>query len=102
MGKSITELKAESTLNKVFRYPEGIMSRREYIKLKKSQGAEVKECMKSKTHFNRKKYNRMSSIEESEAYEKRLETKVLCYELWFDDRSFVDITKAEADYFKIT
>jgi hypothetical protein len=95
---NIQEAKTQATLNKVFRYPEGIMSRREYIKLHKSQGAEVKESMRNKIEFNRTKYNRLEGRQQEE-YEKKLEEKIVSYELHFSDKSLIYITKAEFDYF---
>jgi len=98
---NITEAKAQATLKKVFRYNEGIMSRAEYMRLQKSKGAKVEMCMKSKTHYSRLRFNRMNQAEQDE-YEKRLNTKAPCYELHYNavGRGFIDITKAEYDYFK--
>lgn len=38
MQKSIQDYKKEATLNKVFRYPEGLMSRKEWLKLMRVKG----------------------------------------------------------------
>lgn len=43
MKKNIQDYKKESTLNKIFRYPEGVMSRREWLKMWQVKGATVEE-----------------------------------------------------------
>lgn len=43
MKKTIQDYKKEATLNKVFRYPEGIMSRRDWLRMMQVKGATVKE-----------------------------------------------------------
>lgn len=98
MNLKAIEAKQKSILSKVFRYPEGIMNRSEWINLKKKQGCAVRECLKSKTMYSRTKFNRMNWDQQKE-YEIRLETKVPCYELVNLDNSFHDITKTEFDYF---
>lgn len=41
--KTIQEHKKDATLNKVFRYPEGVMSRREWLNMWRIKGATVEE-----------------------------------------------------------
>ena len=43
MKKNIQDYKKDATLNKVFRYPEGVMSRREWLRIMQVKGATVKE-----------------------------------------------------------
>ena len=43
MKKNIQDYKKEATLNKVMRFEEGIMSRREWLRVKMVQGCEVEE-----------------------------------------------------------
>lgn len=43
MKKTIQDYKKEATLNKVFRYPEGIMSRLEWLRMMQVKGSTVKE-----------------------------------------------------------
>jgi hypothetical protein len=44
--KTITERRAEATLNKVFRYTEGIMTRKEWLKLKIAAGCKPEEVQR--------------------------------------------------------
>ncbi|MEL7586649.1 MAG: hypothetical protein AAGU19_08030 [Prolixibacteraceae bacterium] len=97
--KTIQEHKAEHTLNKVFRYRDGVMSRRDWIDLKHSQGCTVAIGTKSRVQFNRIKYNRMSSYKEQEEYERKCDEPVPCYKLCFPEGFYNEITKAEYDYF---
>lgn len=90
--------KAEKSLDMTVRYTEGIMSRREWLTLMRSQGATVKTVMKSKTQYNRIKYNRMNAQEQAE-YERKLAEKIECYELHTAGSGFYDILKCEYDYF---
>jgi hypothetical protein len=77
----------------------GVLTRREFLTIANHQCAEVREVMKSKTIFNRTKYNRMNYAEQ-QAYEQRLAIKVPCYELQLlGSESYYDITKTEFDYF---
>lgn len=96
--KTIQEYKIESTLKVKVRYSEGIMTRAEWCELQKRNGANVQEVQKSKTKYNRVKYNRMGPAEQEE-YERKLNTLVTCYELHLPSGCFYDITKAEYDYF---
>ena len=62
---TITEKRAEATLNKVFRYPEGVLSRKDWLKLKLSSGCtcESKQVRnyaaeeKLREYIDRKKWN---------------------------------------------
>ena len=93
------QARIEKTLNIKVSYPEGIMTKKEWIKLKFNNGCFVKQVEKSKSNFNRTKFNRMNTAEQEE-YEKRLNTKVTCYEIHSNESSsFYDITKFEFDYF---
>ncbi len=98
---NLQEHKAEATLSKVLSYPEGVMTRKEWVKLQHGKGATVKEALKSKTMFDRRKFNRMNYAQQEE-YEKKVNTLVPCYELYCipTEGGFYDITKAEYDYFQ--
>jgi hypothetical protein len=100
MANNIQQHKAEATLNKLIRYEEGVMSRKQWLNLQRIKGAYVEESTKNRIQFNRIKYNRMSSYKEQGEYEKKCNEKVVCYELHFPNQnSFWDITKTEYDYF---
>jgi len=92
------QARINKTLDTKVHYTEGIMTRRDWLVLQKSKGSSVKEVMKSKTKYSRTRFNRMD-YREQEEYQKRLDTKVPCYELHLSDESFYDITKIEYDYF---
>lgn len=94
--KTITELKAESTLNKVFRYDEGIMTRKEWINLKVSAGWMPIESTKTQNQFNRIKFNRMNGREQAE-YERKCNEIITCFNLK-QGTQFYEITKAEFDF----
>jgi len=96
--KTIKEQKAEFTLNKLIGYEEGIMTRREWIKLQIAKGSTAKGETKNRCEFNRTKYNRMNGKEQEE-YEKKCSEQIPCYNLYFKDGSFIEITRAEYDYF---
>jgi hypothetical protein len=97
---SSNALKALSikTLDVKMNYPEGVMSRREWIMLMRTRGACVKTSTRNRVDFNRVKYNRMNSAEQDE-YEKKCNEKVPCFNLVLADGSFYHITRAEYDYF---
>ena len=104
MKKNIQDYKKEAILNKVFRYDEGVMTRREWLNLMRVKGAYVEESTKNRIQFNRIKYNRMKGgiwSNEQEEYEKKCAEIVPCYNLKFpSESSFFEITKTEYDYFK--
>lgn len=91
------QARANQSLDKEVRYPEGIMTKREWIVLKKSQGATVEESTKNRVQFNRTTFNRMTFGQEE--YEKKCAEKVPCYNLNETDSSFYHISKAEFDFF---
>ncbi len=100
MKKTINDYKKESILNKVFRYPEGIMSRRDWLKTQMIKGAYVLESTKNRIDFDRIKFNRMNWDEQKE-YERKCEEKIPCYKLYekADSNSFFEITKTEYEAF---
>ena len=56
MKKTIQDYKKEATLNKVFRYPEGIMSRREWLRMMQVKRATVEESgQQQKIGYKRKR-----------------------------------------------
>ena len=90
--------KAEKSLNVVVRYPEGIMTRKEWIELQFKNGSTVEESTKNKIDYNRTKFNRMN-YKEQEEYLSKCYEKIPCYNLTMKDESFYHISKAEFDYF---
>lgn len=95
---NITERKAQATLNKLIRYEDGTMTRREYINKMRVNGCSVKETSKPRIKFNRSKYNRMDWHEQQQ-YERKCEESIPCFELIYPDGCTMEITKAEFDYF---
>lgn len=91
--------KSEKSLDIKMNYPEGIFTRREYMQLQHSKGATVKEETKYRCTFNRTKFNNMTNYAEQMAYEAKCAEVVTCYNLYFVDRGFIEITKTEFDYF---
>lgn len=99
--KTITEQREAHTLTVKVRYDEGIMTRKEWIELKHSQGCYVEQGTKNRIDFNRTKYNRMNGREQEE-YEKKCEEKVPYYKLKTKGQSiYTEITKAEFNYFNM-
>lgn len=97
--KTIQDHKTEATLKKQFRYDEGIFTRAEYMQLQKAAGATVSQSTRAQIDFSRTKYNRMDSREQEE-YERKCDTRIPCFNLNFAGKSsFIEITKAEFDYF---
>jgi len=95
------QAKAEKSLNIRVRYDEGIMTRREWLKMQLAKGATVKEGTKNRIDFNRIKFNRMCSYAEQIEYEKKCHEKVICYELRLPGESaYWEITKTEFEAFK--
>jgi len=97
--KTIQDYKKEATLNKVFRYPEGVMSRREWLNMWRIKGATVSETEKTRIEYNRTKFNRLTGDAQDEYWAKCNE-KVQGWELCLPDKSSYDITKTEYEYFK--
>ena len=100
----INDYKKEATLNKVFRYSEGVMTRRQWLKMMMIKGATVEESTKNRIQFNRQKFNRLPggiwSNEQGE-YEKKCNEITPCYNLRLpNESSFWGITKTEYDHFK--
>lgn len=115
MKKTIQEHKAESTLNKVFRYPEGIMSRREWLNLMRVRGCTVEE--KTRRNYaaeeklqqwlydNRGDNSGNINWPPTKRYhEKKSELAAgifkVEYRLNLPDGCFQDITKTEFEYFR--
>jgi len=92
------EAKAKKSLEIIMRYSEGVMTRKEWIELQKTNGAKVEQAYKNRIDFNRIKYNRMGMFEQEE-YERKCNEKVPCFKLNLEDNYFHYITKAEFDYF---
>jgi hypothetical protein len=90
--------RAEKSLGTLVRYNEGIMSKKEWIDIKKNNGCIVAKELGNRICFNRIKYNRMSGEEQTE-YEKKCNQKVIKYRLYEPNGTFYDISKAEYDYF---
>jgi len=98
MKKSIQDYKKEALLNKVFRYEEGVMTRREWLKMMQVRGATVEESTKNRIQFNRTKYNRMTDGQDE--YERKCNEKVICYNLKLpNEPAFWEITKTEYEAF---
>ncbi len=98
--KAAQEARAQKTLNTLMRYEEGVMSRKDWIKLKHRDGNfKVRKEERKKYLFCRRKYNRMNHAEQ-EVYEKKLEqTKIQCELYHITENSFYDITEAEYNFF---
>ena len=97
---NITQQRINHILNKKMNYPEGIMTRREWLDLKISQGWSSK-CEIStpakQGEFDRTKFNRMDR-EAQIKYEKRMDSEQLYYSLVTDKGTFFELTKTEYDY----
>lgn len=94
------EAKKIKTLNTLVRYDEGIMSRRDWLKLQVCRGAQVEESTKNRIQFNRTKFNRMGSNNDQDEYMKKCNEKVKCYNLRIPgESSFYEISKTEYDAF---
>jgi hypothetical protein len=96
--KTLQDYRAESTLKKIFRYDEGVMTRQEWIELKLAEGCTVKQETKAGAEWDRRKFNNMDGYQQRE-YEKKLDSRIPCYNLYLPSGSFYEITKAEFDYF---
>lgn len=92
--------KNEKTLNTLIRYSEGIMSKKDWIKMQVAKGAYVEQSTKNRIQYNRIKFNRMTSDNEQEEYMAKCNEKVICYNLRFKgESSFWEISKTEYDCF---
>lgn len=91
--------KQDTILNKVFRYPEGVMTRRQWLKYWQVKGAFTQTGTKAKTEFNRAKYNRMNGDEQVIYERKCAETTTGYYLQLPGSTSFYEITKTEYDHF---
>lgn len=96
--KAALKAKADKSLEIKMNYSEGIFTRREYMQLQHSKGATVKQETKARIQYSRTKFNRMNDAQQRE-YETKCNERVPCYNLYFADRSFIEITKTEFDYF---
>lgn len=98
--KTISQHREDATLDKMIRYEEGVMTRREWLKLKLAQESTVFESEKPQIEFNGTKYNRMNGFQQDH-YMKKCENMVPCYNLQEKgQRGFWEITKIEYNYFK--
>lgn len=98
MQKTINDYRTEATLNKKFRYSEGVMTRREWLNMWRIKGATVEEKNKNRIEYNRIKFNRLEGVAQDEYWAKCNE-KVPGWRLNLPDGSFFDIGKTEYDYF---
>lgn len=97
--KAAQQAKANKSLNIKMRYPEGIMTRREWLKYWQVKGAFVDIGQKPRIEYSRTKYNRLTGKEQEE-YERKCDEKVTSYRLHIPgSTSFYDITKTEYDHF---
>lgn len=113
--KTIQDYKKEATLNKVFRYPEGVMSRREWLNMWRIKGATVEETtsrnyaaeekLQDWLYQNRDDNSGNPNWPPTKRYlEKKEELKAgifkITYHLRLSNNSSYDITKTEYEYFK--
>ena len=96
---TIQQKRIEATLNKLINYQEGLMSRKQWLKLKFNEGCKAIEVTVPKYKYNRLKYNRMSGYDQN-IYEAKMKETKISYELKELDNCFYDITKIEYNYFK--
>jgi hypothetical protein len=95
------EIKNDKSLDQLVRYSEGILSKREWLKMQLAKGAYVTTQEEPKYQWNRIKYNRMTCYKEQEAYEKKMKETKIGYSLKLPNQDiFWDITKTEYDYFQ--
>lgn len=90
---------AEKHLNTVLRYPDGIMTRAEWLKLAISKGASSETKQVPSVEYNRTKYNRMNGWEQEE-YEKKMKIMKTDYRIKFPDGTFYSVSKTEHEHFK--
>lgn len=96
------EAKANKSLDIKMNYAEGgIMTRRNWLRMQMIKGAFVQEGTKNKVQYNRTKFNRMWDNQDQDAYMKKCNEKVICYELRLPgENAFWEITKTEFDHFE--
>ena len=95
---TIQQHRIEATLNKLMNYPEGIMTRKQWLNVKKYQNCTAKKETESKIKYNRAKFNRMDHYEQQKYEAKMKETKE-CFYLYEADGCSYQITKIEFNYF---
>ena len=88
--------RASKALDKLYRFSHGVKSMRQAID--EGHFVEAKIEMVPKVKWNRTKYNRMNG-EEQQEYERKMKELKTEYQLWYDDRTFIDVPKAAYDYF---
>jgi len=96
---TIQEKRIEATLNKLINYPEGLITRKQWLNIKFNEGCKASEETAPKYKFNRLKYNRMNG-QDQEIYEAKMKQTKTAYELREKSNCFYDITKIEYNYFK--
>lgn len=115
MKKNIQDYKKDATLNKVFRYPEGVMSRREWLRIMQVKGATVKEETKRNyaaedklqqwIYDNRNDNSGNPNWPATKNWlQKKEDLKAGIYKTVYSlhipgENSFQDITKTEYEYF---
>ena len=115
MKKNIQDYKKDATLNKVFRYPEGVMSRREWLRIMQVKGATVKEETKRNytaedklqqwVYDNRNDNSGNPNWPATKNWlQKKEDWKAGIYKTVYSlhipgENSFQDITKTEYEYF---
>lgn len=93
-------MKNEFILHKKMNYPEGLMTKQQWLNYWRIRGATVEETQEPKINFSRSKYNKMNGWEQQE-YEKKLKETKIAYRLNIPNSSqFYSITKIEYEYFK--
>lgn len=113
--KTIKDYKKEATLNKQFRYPEGIMSRRQWLKMMQAKGWQAEERTR-RNHAAEDKLKEWLRIEKMNVplgnsnypatkhyleEKKRLEAGIFKTEYVLKlGNSLYDITKTEYEHFK--
>ena len=115
MKKTIQQHKAEAKLNKVFRYHEGVMSRREWLNMWRIKGAKVEEKtsrnyaaeekLQQWLHDNRGDISGNMNWPPTKRYfERKAELAAGIfkteYRLLIPGNSLYDITKTEYEYFR--
>ena len=96
---NLQQIKADKSLDTLVRYPEGVMTKRQWIDLMRNTGATTEQSTRPRIYFNRTKYNRMTGREQEE-YERKCEERIPCYNLKpCNSTGYFEISKAEYDYF---
>ena len=97
MSNSIQAIRIKKILDKMMRFDEGVMSRRDWLLVKIQKGASVSTKEVPSVQYNRHKYNRLEGAEQKQ-YEAQLAKKKTEYRLW-KETTFYAITKTEYDFF---